>query len=142
MARYRVTYSRQGPHWVAQVEEPDISTYGRNLAAAKSHAREAIATYLEVDRIDDADLEEEIRLREELGHAISDLVAKRRLVEQLEDEVTDQTRQFAVRLVQDGFSTRDAGEILGISHQRVAQVVEHLRGREDVPAGLVTQAPG
>jgi DNA-directed RNA polymerase specialized sigma subunit len=127
MARYRVTYAREGTHWVAQVEDPDISTYGRNLAAAKAHAREAIAAYLEVDRVDDSDLDEEVRLANELRQAITDLVAKRRVVEQLEDEVTDQTRQFALRLVRDGFSTRDAGEILGISHQRVAQVVQQDR---------------
>lgn len=127
MARYRVTYSREGPHWVAQVEDPDISTYGRNLAAAKAHAREAIATYLEVDRVADADFDEEVRLKDEFHQAISDLVAKRRIVEELEGEVADQTREFALRLVQHGFSTRDAGEILGISHQRVAQVVEHSR---------------
>jgi DNA-binding GntR family transcriptional regulator len=127
MARYRVAYTREGPHWVAQVEDPDISTYGRNLAAAKAHAREAIATYLEVDRVDDADLDEEVRLGGEFHQAIAGLVARRRLVEQLEDQVTDQTRRFALRLVQEGFSTRDAGEILGISHQRVAQVVKQDR---------------
>lgn len=127
MARYRVAYTREGPYWVAQVEDPDVSTYGRNLAAAKAHAREAIATFLEVDQVNDADLEEEVRLGNEFGQAISELVAKRRVVEQLEEEVTDRTRQFALRLVQDGFSTRDAGEILGISHQRVAQVVEQGR---------------
>lgn len=127
MARYRVAYAREGPHWVAQVEDPDISTYGRSLTAAKSHAREALATYLEVDRVQDQDLDEEVRLGDDLGRAIADLVAKRRAVEKLEDEVTEQTRRFAVHLVQGGLSTRDAGEILGISHQRVAQVIEQER---------------
>ena len=127
MARYRVAYTREGPHWIAQVEDPEISTYGRNLAAAKAHAREAIATYLEVDQVGEVDLDEELRLGEEFRDEIAELVAKRRVAAQLEGEVADQTRRFVLRLVKDGYSTRDAGEILGISHQRVAQVVQHDR---------------
>jgi len=143
MTAYRVTYAREGPYWVAQVEDPDISTYGRNLAAAKAHVRDAIATFLEVDRVDESDLEEEVRLGNELRQAIADLVAKRRVVEQLEDEVTDQTRRFALRLVRDGFSTRDAGEILGVSHQRVAQVVaQDRRAGPSQPDSKTPARPG
>jgi len=140
MARYRVAYTREGPHWVAQVEDPDISTYGRNLGAAKLHVREAIATYLETDRVDENDLDEDVRLGKDLQGPIEDLVAKRRRVDELEAEVGDKTREFAMRLVEGGYSTRDAGEILGISHQRVAQVVD-AGGRQDQPTHDRRQRP-
>ena len=123
MARCRVAYTREGPHWVAQVEDPDISTYGRNLGAAKLHVREAIATYLETDAVNEGELDEEVRLSHELQEPIADLVAKRRRIDELETEVTTKTREYARRLVEGGYSTRDAAEVLGISHQRVAQVV-------------------
>src|SRR3990170_4084874 len=97
---YRATYTFDGRGWIVQFDEPDIATFGRSLAAAKAHARSLLAVWLEV---------EDLTRQREKAHAI------RR-------ELARGTRSAAMALRKAGLSTRDVGEILGISGARVAQI--------------------
>src|SRR3990172_6136108 len=64
MKTYHATYTREGPYWVVQFQEPDISTFGRTLAAAREHARDGLAAYLEVPDLaaTDAGLSEDVEV--------------------------------------------------------------------------------
>jgi len=123
--RYRATHTFDGRAWIVQFRAPDIATFGRTLASAKAHARSALAVYLEVSDLATAGVEvdDEVTLPAAAAE-VGDLVRMRDESETLRALVVAETRLAAAVLRKAGLSTRDVGEILGISGARVAQI-EH-----------------
>lgn len=123
-ARYVAAYVHDDRAWIVQFREPNIATFGRTLAAAKRHARSALAVHLEVDELDTAGAQviDDVRLPTEIEAEIHRLAERRSTAETLRAEVADATRRTASELRRLGLSTRDVGEILGISGARVAQI--------------------
>lgn len=128
MHRYAAAYTYDGRGWIVQFVEPDISTFGRTLAAARSHARSMLAVYLEVEDLERAGvtIEDDVHLPGAVATEVERLARKRGRSERLRGEVAEETRLTAARLRQAGLSTRDVGEILGISGARVAQIEREL----------------
>jgi DNA-directed RNA polymerase specialized sigma subunit len=129
------TYRWDGRAWIVQFRDPDIATFGRTLAAAKRHARSALAVYLEVSDLDDpgADVVDDVRLPAGVADDVRAVVDRRAKVEALRAEVAEATKRAAADLRAAGLSTRDVGEILGVSGARVAQIERAARdsdGRE------------
>ncbi len=122
--QYVATYTHDDRAWIVQFHDPDIATFGRTLAAAKRYARSALAVHLEVDDLSTAGVEviDDVRLPAAVAEEVGRLVERRSTVENLRTEVAQSTRQAAADLRRLGFSTRDVGEILGISGARVAQI--------------------
>ena len=123
-ARYVARYTRDDRAWIVQFRDPDIATFGRTLASAKRYARSALGVYLEVSDLKAAGVEivDEVRLPAEVSEEISHLIDQRSRVDVLRAEVAAATRMAVSDLHQMGLSTRDVGEILGISGARVAQI--------------------
>jgi predicted RNase H-like HicB family nuclease len=123
-ARYVATYTHDDRAWIVQFRDPDIATFGRTLASAKRYARSALAVYLEMDDLTTAGIEvvDDVRLPTEITDEITRLIDQRSMVETLRTEVAGATRRAAADLRRLGLSTRDVGEILGISGARVAQI--------------------
>jgi predicted RNase H-like HicB family nuclease len=121
--RYRATYTFEGRAWIVQFRDPDISTFGRTLASAKAYARSLLAVYLEVADLAVAgvEIEDEIVLPAAAVEVVQ-LAAMRDESEALRARVADETRRATAVLRRAGLSTRDVGEILGISGTRVAQI--------------------
>jgi len=121
---YVATYARDDRAWIVQFHDPDIATFGRTLASAKRYARSALAVYLEVDDLTAAGIEvvDDVRLPSAISDEIDRLIDQRSRVESLRGEVAEATRRAATDLRRMGLSTRDVGEILGISGARVAQI--------------------
>ena len=121
--RYRARYTFDGRAWIVQFRDPDIATFGRTLASAKAHARSALAVYLEVSDLAAADVEIDDDIALPAASAeVGDLVRMRDESETLRAQVAAETRRAAAVLRRAGLSTRDVGEILGISGARVAQI--------------------
>ena len=121
--RYRATYTFDGRAWIVQFREPDIATFGRTLASARAHARSALAVYLETPDLAAAGVEIEDDVVLPAGSAeVGDLVRMRGESDSLRAQVIAETRRAAAVLRRAGLSTRDVGEILGISGARVAQI--------------------
>jgi predicted RNase H-like HicB family nuclease len=118
------TYTRDDRAWIVQFRDPDIATFGRTLASAKRYARSALAVYLEVDDLaaEGVEIVDDVRLPSEVAIEIARLVDQRSKVDTLRAEVAEATRRAATDLRRMGLSTRDVGEILGISGARVAQI--------------------
>lgn len=123
-AKYAATYAHDDRAWIVQFRDPDIATFGRTLASAKRYARSALAVYLELDDLAAAGIEvvDDVRLPTEISDEIHQLLDQRSRVEALRAEVAQATRRAATDLRRMGLSTRDVGEILGISGARVAQI--------------------
>ena len=121
---YRATYQFDGRGWICQFMDPDIATFGRTLAVAKAHARSLLAVYLEVADLAAAgvEIEDEVRLPAGIDVEIDDLARQREQAETLRREVATATRSAAAKLRAAGFSTRDVGELIGVSGSRVGQL--------------------
>ena len=125
--RYRATYTFDGRAWIVQFRNPDISTFGRTLASAKAHARSLLAVYLEVADLAAARVEIADDVVLPVASAeVGDLVRMRDESETLRAQVAAETRRAAAVLRRAGLSTRDVGEILGISGARVAQIEREI----------------
>jgi predicted RNase H-like HicB family nuclease len=122
--QYVATYTHDDRAWIVQFHDPDIATFGRTLASAKRYARRALAVHLEIDDLASAGIEviDDVRLPSAVAAEIGRLIERRSTVENLRTEVAQSTRRAAADLRRLGFSTRDVGEILGISGSRVAQM--------------------
>jgi predicted RNase H-like HicB family nuclease len=124
MKKYRAIFERDAESgaWLARV--PSVRgchTYGRTLEQARGRLREALALW--VARPDQAVIEEEIRLPPDLTAAIQRSRRTRERAEREREHAQEETRAAAKALIDEGVSLRDAGELLGLSHQRVQQLV-------------------
>ena len=122
--RYRAVFKRdETGTWIASVPDlPGCHTYGRTLAQARRRLREALSVW--VDDADDAELEEEIRLPKRVLAAVDRSVEARRSAAHQRDRANELTARAARTLVDDlELGLRDAADLLGLSHQRVQQLV-------------------
>ena len=123
-ASYRVILERdETGAWIARV--PSVRgchTYGRTLEQARRRIREALGLW--VEDAETAELVEEVRLPTEALDAIRRSRRARSEAEQQREEAQAATSEAARALVQElHLGLRDAGELLGLSYQRVQQLV-------------------
>jgi predicted RNase H-like HicB family nuclease len=120
---YRVIYRRdESGWWVATVPAVrGCHTQGRTIRQARERIREALALF--VTGAERAELGEEIRLPARVRSLLERQRAARERAEAEQDRAQAATREAVRRLTRDvGLSVRDAGELLGLSHQRVQQL--------------------
>ncbi|SDS21985.1 hypothetical protein SAMN04488543_1303 [Friedmanniella luteola] len=121
--KYQVNVTRDGRWWMLEVPDLDVTSQARRLGEVEQMAREAIAvtTDAPVDGV-----QVELRLPD-LGlvkaSRLADLYRERAEIAEREVRLAAETRDVAVGLVDAGVPLRDVGEILGVSHQRVHQLV-------------------
>jgi hypothetical protein len=124
---YHVHVTREGDQWLADVPELDgASTYASNLTALDRYVREVIvlAADLPDSDMDELALDWSYNIGgDQLVEEANELRAKRAELAALEDQLEAATRALATKLTTvRGFSVRDTGPLLGISHQRVSQI--------------------
>jgi len=122
--RYGVRYERdERGWWVAAVSGQPAQTQGRTIEQAQERIREALAVLLDVDAYE-IELAHDIRLpaaaRKVLGAAKK---ASARAAGEAQ-RAERATRDAARTLVKCGMSLRDAGTLLGVSRQRVHQILD------------------
>lgn len=128
---YKVVYELEpdGSAWNVSVPDlPGVFTWAASIRKAREHAREAIALWLDVDE-SAVDIEEEeyvvpARLRKALERARR----ARERSDSAQQEATAAARDAARILTESaGLTLRDAGEVLGVSYQRVDQLLKGPR---------------
>lgn len=120
---YKVVYERdESGAWNAHAPEvPGCHTYGRSLRQARERIREALGLW--VDDADAAQLVSDIRLPRQAQTAVRRARTARARVAHHQQEAAEAADQAVHCLAELGLSVRDAGEVLGISHQRAQQIL-------------------
>ena len=117
---YKVTVRRDpddASYWLADVVgAPGAHTFGRSLSEAKRHAVEVVALWYELEP-DRFEVDWDVRL----GKLATPVKQARAAMAHAEEDRA--RRDAAVRALSEaGVSYRDIAELLGLSHQRVAQI--------------------
>jgi predicted RNase H-like HicB family nuclease len=127
---FTVVYEPDEGGWLAQVPEVQgCLTWGRTLEAARRNIREALSTCSDVfdepDKVArDAELVDDVRLPRDAKKALEAARTARAKATDAATSAKDATEHAAKALVRDvGLSLRDAGELLGLSHERVKQTL-------------------
>ncbi len=126
MKTYTVVAERDEAGWwaVRVLELPGVLTQARRLDQVEKFAREAIDLAMKVGQAPKGKYDVQIDPRVPgLGDELAAVRAVRMDAERLQTEAAERTRVIARRLAQRGLTVRDIGAALGVSHQRVAQLV-------------------
>lgn len=99
----------------------DHDAYGRGIRQAQSRIREALALWLDTSL---AELQIRDQFPAQLASVADDVVRARNAAGRVGAKAQQQTIEAVRALTDLGLSRRDAAELLGLSHQRVHQLLE------------------
>lgn len=120
---YVAVYERdpESDAWLVHIKGIDgCQTYGRSLRQAEAHIREALALWLDRDP-DGLIIRPEWPL--ELETVATQVSEARTTAANAAQQATSTMANAVRRLDRMGLSRRDAAEVLGVSHQRVQQLL-------------------
>ncbi|MDP9846372.1 hypothetical protein [Streptosporangium lutulentum] len=136
MSTYHVTASRDEDWWGLVVGGPGLKrtyhTQVKRLDHAEAMARDLIALMLEIDESEVGDIDV-ILADAELAEELAATQQAREAAERQREEAGRRTRQIAQRMRARGYSQRDIGVLLGISHQAVGKLLDEKAG--PIPSG-------
>ncbi|WP_202868265.1 type II toxin-antitoxin system HicB family antitoxin [Kribbella sindirgiensis] len=134
MKTYEVTVSRDDRWWMVAVPELGGVTQARRLDEVERMAREYIAVSTDVPlskvAVEVAGIEADGRDLLEAKKLVDGL---RRRAKELEALVAELTREVASALTDASVPVRDVSSVLGVSHQRVSQLVQAAAGDAGEP---------
>jgi antitoxin HicB len=121
--KYTVTYSPdESGMWVAEVKGlPGCITQGRTIEQTRERVREAIQVFLDLPKPFSGELADDVDLSAETKAVLIDL-HKVRVQRARAEEAEKATLAAAIKLLTKRMSLRDAGELVGVSRQRVHQL--------------------
>lgn len=112
---------RENDAWLVHIKGIDgCQTYGRTLRQAEARIREALAVWLDREP-DQLVITPEWPM--EVTRLASEVSQIRHNAERVSNEAAAKTARAARRLERMGLSRRDTADVLGISHQRVQQLL-------------------
>jgi predicted RNase H-like HicB family nuclease len=122
---YKALCTREGNWWAIDVPEvPGVHSQAKRLDQAEAMARDALALMLEVPS-DSFDVEVEPVLDADVDKALEEWAESVGALEDKKQQVGMAIAALLILLVrQRGLSYRDAGRIVGLSHQRVQQILK------------------
>ena len=121
---YGVTAVRSGRWWAIEVPElPGVHSQARRLDQVDAMAREAIALNLNVPE-DSFDLAAQTDLASlgQLQASIEAALDARAAAAVAQDSASAAMRHAVAEIRSSGYTSRDAGMLLGVSNQRISQI--------------------
>jgi predicted RNase H-like HicB family nuclease len=122
-SKYTVKYTiDESGMWVAEVKGlPGCITQGRTIEQTRERVREAIQVFLDLPKPYEGELDGDVDLPAETKSVLVEL-GKVRLKKAQAEALERVKMQAAVKLLTQLMSLRDAGELVGVSRQRVHQL--------------------
>lgn len=128
VTKYRVTARRSGDWWALEVPDlPGVHSQTKRLDRAAGEAREAISLMLDVEA-DDIEVEVETQLPPEVREVLKAVARAHKAAEAAAVQEREAMVRAASVLTQD-LSQRDAGEVMGVSFQRISQLLKSTSPR-------------
>ena len=119
---YRVLLSEENGVWLIEaIDLQGVRSFGRTVASAVENIREAIAAAEDLDQWGDLDLVITVG-NDAAAAALNRLREARRHEESASAERQKAVTAAIFALRQEGMSYRDIAAVIGVSHQRVAQL--------------------
>lgn len=118
----RLDREKDGRWTVELEEEPRVHTWGKTVEQALTRMREAAALWFQTDE-DDIELVPHLVLPKATGQTVEQARQAREHARNADRLAVERTRKAAVALTARGISMRDVAAVLGISHQRVHQLL-------------------
>ena len=123
MITYHVTATRTGRWWALQcVEQPGALSQVSRLDQAADMIREAIAFVAEQDPAS-FDIEVQPTLPDAYTDEMAAAAERREVARTANAAAAEHARTAAGVLAEAGLTTRDIGAVMGVSHQRAAQLL-------------------
>jgi DNA-directed RNA polymerase specialized sigma subunit len=122
MKTYPATARREGRWWVVEVEGIG-TTQGRSTTDAQRMATDLVAVMEDIP-LDEISVEIEFELPGELGDEVKRAKQETRAAEQAQRSAAEKIRQAVAHIISNGMSKQDAARILGVSPQRISQLVK------------------
>lgn len=120
-APLKVVFEPDGGAWHVYVPAvPGCRSHGRSLSEARRNIREALALF---DR-EGAELIEDVHLPKSASKALVRARKTHEALVTLQKAAQDSARASARQLLGAGLSLRDAGELMGLSHEHVKQLAK------------------
>jgi len=121
--RYHVTATREGRLWALRCEElPTVFSQAARLDQVEDVVREAIAFVADVPE-DSVDIEVTPALPDAYADELRAADAQRAAAQEANSAAAAHSRAAARVLAEAGLSVRDIGAVMGVSHQRAAQLL-------------------
>lgn len=123
---YKVTVSRdEAGYWIAEaVDVPGAHTFAKRLDQIPARIAEAIAAILERDSTERIGIVIDVHLDRELDRAVHEAAEARTAADHAAKTARESSRRVARELISRGVSLRDAGVMLGVTHQRIDQLLK------------------
>jgi|ERR1700722_66321 len=130
---YHATFELdQSGVWLAEIEEiPQVHTFGRTLGKARQYLTDALALWLNepIETLADRIVYRPVTLEPSVLKKLHQAISAREIAEGATNAASDLMTAAAQALTTEAkLSLRDASELLGISHQRVQQLVVKRNG--------------
>ena len=120
----RLEREKDGRWTVELVEEPRVHTWAKTVDQALARVREAAALWFDASE-DEIELVPDPVLPKTTGRTVEQARQARQEARNADRLAVMQTKKAAAALTARGISMRDVAAILGISHQRVHQLLAH-----------------
>lgn len=123
-AGYRVRAVRSGDWWAITVSElRGVFSQAKRLSRVEATAREAIAMMRDIDESEVGPIEVQVEPPSEVVGLLDELHRSVSISEEAAAVAARARREAAQLLTESGLPMRDIGELLGVSHQRVSQIL-------------------
>jgi predicted RNase H-like HicB family nuclease len=128
---YRVTAARSGRWWAIEVPElRGVHSQARRLDQVEFIARAAIALMLDLpEDAFDLTIEPDLTSLGALQAAIEEALQAREAAELAQDRASTAMRHAVGEIRSSGYTSRDAGMLLGVSNQRISQIERQAADR-------------
>ena len=121
---YRVEAVRSGAWWAISVPALDgLFSQAKRLDQVEAAAREAIALMLDIDEYDVGELDIIVTPPARVADLLKVLEALMATAAEVNRAAALSRREAAELLREEGLPLRDVGKLIGISHQRVSQIL-------------------